>query len=172
MEIEIWKGVFDYEGLYQVSNWGRVKSFQWKKNWEIRATPKDDKGYCHIALSKNDKTKPCKVHRLVAMTFIPNPENKYSVNHIDGDKENNHVSNLEWATRKEQYQHAKETGLNTQHAKHSRKVFQISLDGQIVATHESTRAAARTINGTPAGIQAVCNGTRKTCRGFVWEYCD
>ena len=63
MEIEIWKGVFDYEGLYQVSNWGRVKSFQWKKNWEIRATPKDDKGYCHIALSKNDKRKPCKVHR-------------------------------------------------------------------------------------------------------------
>ena len=118
---EIWKDIENYEGLYQVSNLGRVKSLPRKRitptGWpylskEKILTPKLRKdGYLEISLYTKGKSKSYFIHRLVAQAFIPNTESKPQVNHIDGDKTNNQVNNLEWATREENMQHAFKTGL-------------------------------------------------------------
>lgn len=109
---EEWRDIQGYEGNYMVSNYGRVKSLP-RKTAHIRILkPRLDKGgYLYLGLTKDGKPKTYKVHRLVGNAFIPNPENKYSINHIDGKKINNMVFNLEWATRKEQARHAVDTGL-------------------------------------------------------------
>lgn len=117
---EIWKDIEGYEGLYQVSNLGRVKSLERKckvlngyrtVNERIRSLNKNRYGYITVSLNKNNKTKICTIHRLVAIAFIENPENKIQVNHIDGDKSNNTVDNLEWVSQEENMQHAVNTGL-------------------------------------------------------------
>ena len=101
---EIWKDIKGFEGLYQISNLGRVKSLV-KKNHpteSIRKLSKDKKGYLRVNLLKDGKNHTRKVHRLVAEAFIPNPKNKPSVDHINGIKDDNRVSNLRWFTYKEQ----------------------------------------------------------------------
>lgn len=106
---EIWRDVVCYEGLYEVSNKGRVKSFQ-HKVVKIRIPQKHGE-YFALGLSKFGKQKTICIHALVAKAFIPNPENKPFVNHRDGDKYNNCVENLEWSTVAENTQHAYDTGL-------------------------------------------------------------
>lgn len=115
LEGEIWKDVVDYEGIYLVSNLARVKRIMSRKNptCDIINNTYHPTGYVHIALTNNGKGRTFKLHRLVALAFIPNPENKPQVNHIDGNKHNNHVSNLEWNTSKENINHAFRIGLNT-----------------------------------------------------------
>ncbi|MBD3880043.1 MAG: HNH endonuclease [Quinella sp. 1Q5] len=105
---EEWKPIPDWQG-YEVSNFGRVKSFKTKPR--IMKPAFDKGGYLQAVLSEDDKAKFFRVNRLVALCFIPNPENKPHVNHIDGNKFNNHVSNLEWATPKENQRHAAKLGL-------------------------------------------------------------
>lgn len=105
--MEIWKDIKGYEGMYQVSNLGRVKSLERmmknRKCEEIIKVPSiTNKGYYRLPLCKYGKTKYFHIHRLVAETFIPNIENKPTVDHIDRNKLNNNVSNLRWATYKEQ----------------------------------------------------------------------
>lgn len=103
---EIWKAVVGYEDLYEVSNKGRVKSLL-RGFPVLRKTPKHvNLGYPYLGLCDNGVHKTCYVHRLVAEAFIPNPLNKEEVNHKDGDKANNDVSNLEWVTHQENIQHA------------------------------------------------------------------
>jgi len=115
--MEIWKNVKGYEGYYQVSNKGRVRSIDRvipdgrKYKGCIRVLCNDKDGYPYVVLAKNGKNKTLKIHRLVATTFIPNPQNKYAINHIDGNKENNSVENLEWVTQSENELHAHRTGL-------------------------------------------------------------
>lgn len=106
--MELWKDVNGYEGLYQVSNQGRVKSIRSNKIHKKRLT---HDGYVKATLTVNYKSKDFRVHRLVAEHFIPNPESKETVNHIDGNKENNNMDNLEWATRSEQNLHSYKLGL-------------------------------------------------------------
>ena len=104
MTNEVWKPVVGYEGLYEISNLGRVKSL-------IRGIIRKqrlNKGYMYIGLHKDGVEKMCKVHRLVAEAFIPNPKNKSDVNHKDQVKTNNKLENLEWATRKENTNYSKE----------------------------------------------------------------
>ena len=117
---EIWKDVVEWEGLYEVSNFGRVRSVD-----RYLGHPTSSKGafrkgkilspkskrYADIHLWRNSKYISTHVHRLVAIAFIDNPENKPEVNHKDGNKLNNHISNLEWATHEENMKHAIETGL-------------------------------------------------------------
>lgn len=111
---EIWLDIVGYEGMYQVSNIGRVKSLErYRSNHgkqqlvleSIKSTRKDKQGYLLLDLYKDNKQKTVRIHRLVAEHFLDNPDKKETVNHIDGDKENNNVENLEWATFKEQNEH-------------------------------------------------------------------
>lgn len=122
--MEIFKPVEGYEGLYEVSNYGRVKSLQrWVsrirdgKEYKqfvkecIRVCSKQNTGYLTIRLAKDGIVKTFRVHRLVAKSFLDNPHGKQTVNHIDGNKHNNHIDNLEWCTMSEQQKHAIEIGL-------------------------------------------------------------
>ena len=125
--IEIWKDIKDFEGIYQVSTFGRIKRLSRKtinegllgKNKELQLKeiilkPSTiTKGYRGITLTKDKKRYPKKVHRLVAEAFIPNPNNKPQINHIDCNKSNNNVNNLEWCTNSENQKHAFKNGLNS-----------------------------------------------------------
>lgn len=119
-EKEQWKDIDGYEGYYQISNLGRVKSLERKVvgyygadrtlKERIKSLQKSD-GYLTVSLSKNGKNKRYKIHRLLAKAFIPNPENKKCINHKNGIKTDNRIENLEWVTRKENLQHAHRNGL-------------------------------------------------------------
>ena len=102
MSKEVWRDIEGYEGLYQVSNMRRVKSLNYRRSGKERILKrlKNKWGYLFVHLQKDGKQKGCKLHRLVAQAFIPNPENLPEVNHKDEDKNNNTVDNLEWCTRK------------------------------------------------------------------------
>lgn len=121
-DIEIWKDIEGFEGMYQISNHGRVKSLERfvycksKTNPNrikecIRKTGSDKDGYHIVSLKKSQKTYIRKIHRLVATAFIPNPDHKEEVNHINGDKQDNRIDNLEWATTKENSRHRTRTRL-------------------------------------------------------------
>lgn len=119
--MEIWKDIKGLEGSYQVSNLGRVKSLarvikrsdnkiQTFKERILKVLP-DNNGYSRVSLPINGKQTKVRIHRLVAKAFIDNPDNRLQVNHIDGNKSNNHITNLEWCTTKENVIHAYKIGL-------------------------------------------------------------
>lgn len=104
-----WSAVKNYENLYEVSDLGQIRSVARQKN--LAVNPHKDTRYLTVGLWKNNKNKTCYVHRLVAEAFIPNPDNLPQVNHIDGDRQNNNINNLEWVTHQENTKHAVSTGL-------------------------------------------------------------
>ncbi len=121
--MEEWKDVVSYEGSYQVSSFGRIKSLSRLMRYEsrgrvgyrlakeiIKAPSKTRNGYYNVSLYKNDKEKKCSVSRLVAIAFLPNPDNKKTVNHLDSIRTNNVISNLEWATQSENIIHGIKSG--------------------------------------------------------------
>ncbi len=172
---EIWKDVENYEGLYQVSNLGRVKSLITNK------ILKPDIGlYKVVRLYKNKKGKRVYVHRLVASSFIINSDNKPMVNHIDGNKLNNKIENLEWVTCQENNRHAFDTGLNKgsygmlgktgKLNKKSKVVLQYDLDGNFIKEWYSLGEIARKLNVSNTNIWACCKGKRKKSKGYIWKY--
>ena len=151
--MEIWKKIEGFED-YEVSNLGRVKS--------IRCTLKHcvgKNGYASVNLQENTKT----IHRLVASAFIPNPENKRCVNHIDGNKKNNNVENLQWVTHKENTTHAIKNGLDP---KRSYGVVQINFNDEIVKTYSSLQAAKKDTGIIHIGC--VVKGHRNSAGGYKW----
>ena len=169
MENEVWKDIDGYEGLYQVSNLGRVKSL---KNKKILKYSKNYKGYCQINLYKNGKRKKYCIHRLVALGYVNNILNKEQVNHIDGNKENNCVYNLEWVTCSENNKHAYKIGLNKSHTE--RKVNQYDKEGNFIKTWESIRDFLRKNNLSlkSSTISRCCKHKIKSAYGYKWEYFD
>ena len=119
---EKWKEIPGYDGDYQVSNLGRIRSF---KKWNdgrksrILKPSTNSYGYHFVMLSKNGKQTPKTIHRLIAKAFIPNPKNKRTINHKNGDKADNKIENLEWATYSENHKHAFKNGLRNHKGENS-----------------------------------------------------
>ena len=165
---EIWKDIKGFKNLYQISNLGNIKSLNaYGHNKKKLLKPFIDKnGYLNIILSKNKKKKYCLVHQLVAKAFIKNPNNYNEVNHLDGNKENNCVDNLEWCDRKHNIRHAFENNL----IKTRKKVNQYDLDGNLIATWVSVGMAEKILKFNSSHIYECCNGKIKTCNGYIWRY--
>ena len=165
MTREIWKDIKGYEGLYQVSNLGRVKRVTTNR---ILKSSKHVSGYLMVNLCKNSVTSHQRIHRLVAQAFIPNPENKPDVNHIDEDKTNNMVSNLEWSTKKENCNH----GTRTERIS---KINSIPIIATNLKTGDSREfyginECARQLELQASNICNVLKGRRKQTGGYVFEY--
>ena len=155
---EIWRKLEDFSN-YEVSSLGRVRNI--KTGRILKLFVRND-GYHHVGLYLNGKQKYQLIHRLVAITFIPNPENKREVNHIDGDKTNNRVSNLEWSTRSENVSHAFRTGLNS--GKPKQKVLCVET-GQVF---ESLNQVAKYLGVNSGSIHQAIR-KRWRCGGLHFE---
>ena len=162
----MWKKIIidNIETNYSVSEDGIIRNDNTNKILSQRI----QQGYCHVGLTINGKVKSCRVHRLVAQAFIPNPENKPYVNHIDGIRSNNNVENLEWCTPKENTQHAVRTGLML--PTRERAVIQFSLEGERLAEYVSLAEAARQTGSSVEKIVLCCQMQRKTHNNFQWRY--
>ena len=166
-----WRDTYIYGEQYQVSNTGLVRN---KLTGHILTLREDNKGYLRVRLSLHDKKATAKVHRLVAIAFIPNPYGKPQVNHIDTDKHNNNVQNLEWVTNGENQIHAYKTGLNYVTGRAGRKkksVCKIQLStGDVIQTYKSISDAGRKNCLHSSNIQKVLKGERKSTGVFGWKY--
>lgn len=182
--MEIWKDIDGFEGYYQVSNFGRVKRLArtvirgngksenavFHLDERIKSPQIQTQGYYHVALYKNGKYKIRRLNRVVAIAFLPNPENLPQVNHKDGNKLNNRADNLEWVTEKENMKHAHENGL-MKHYK--RKILQLDGEGNVIAEFDSIKSAAESINGSKGNICCACKGKYKgVAYGYYWRYKD
>ena len=165
---EVWKDIPEYEGLYQVSSMGNIKSFSKKKNGKNLIPQKNKKGYYQILLYKNKKPYTKKIHRIVAKAFIPNPDNLPQVNHIDGNKINNCMNNLEWCTNSENQIHAYKNGLEK--PRFQRRIKQYDINGNYIKTFEYIRNAQKELNIDGSSISKCCKGKRKSAGGYIWKY--
>lgn len=183
---EIWKDVKGYEGRYKVSNLGNVKSLIGRKERVLRPL-NQSKGYYKVILyNKGNRENRC-IHRLVAESFISNPENKIDVNHKDGNKHNNNVSNLEWNTRSENMKHAYRIGIISISKKQSedfkkrimnsikrktKKVIQYDLDNKYIKKWNSINEAGKNLGIQPGNICNCCKGKLNKTGGYIWKYAD
>lgn len=127
--------------------------------------------YLRVDLHKDGKGKSMPIHRLVATAFIPNPENKGEVNHINGIKTDNRVENLEWVTHKENVHHAYKTGLNRGHSENRAMAVEMySMEGMFIAEFSSAREAAKHVGISDKHIGSVCNGNRRCAGGYIWKH--
>lgn len=189
--MELWKDIEGLEGLYQVSNKGNFKSLdravrqrnesiQIKKGM-VRKQTLTPKGYLFVSLSKQNINLGGLSHRFVAKAFIPNPENKPQVNHIDGVKTNNNVENLEWVTNQENVEHAKKMGLMVYRPENLRKatisaaeankikVKRICKTSGETTIYNSIIEAGKDNNNKQKGISETLNGRQKSAAGYNWE---
>ena len=164
MKKEIWRDIKGYEGLYQVSNMGRVKS----KNGLLHLNT-NTYGYKHITLSKENERKTQTVHTLVAMAFVDNPLNKPQVNHKDGNKENNTADNLEWVTQEDNNRHA----INN-HLRNVKRVLLVDSNNNIIKSFNNRMEINEFLGRQVCQdlITRCCNGKRKTAYGYIWRYAE
>lgn len=179
--IEEWIAIEGFEGRYEISSMGRVKSVRrYVKNGKgQRVVPENiiyqdtlRTGYCQVHLYKDGRSYAKAVHRLVAMAFMAPVDGKPYINHIDGDKTNNRVDNLEWCTNNENQLHAIKIGAfwHTGEAHpRARPVMQLK-DGARVKVWNCINDAVRNLGISQSNIVACCTGRRKTAGGFQWNY--
>lgn len=162
---EIWKDIKGFEGLYQVSNMGRVKSLNYnRKNIQKILNPYLNKcGYYQVTFSENNHRTLHRVNRLVAQAFISNDDNKTQVNHIDEDKKNNIVSNLEWVTPKENINH----GSRTERMAITQGKKIICSNGQ---SFNSISECSRQLNIDVSSISQVLHGSRNAAGGYTFKF--
>lgn len=187
--MEIWKSIPNYEGLYEVSNYGNVRSLDREvidkngkilfKKGKILKKLLNDYGYFHVILSKQNKLKTHTVHRLVGIAFIDNPYNKIEINHINGIKTDNRVDNLEWCTRSENELHSYRvlgkiyisptTGKTGELSHKSKRVLQYYND-ILINEYCSTREAGKINNINEKNIASCCRIERNKSGGYSWKY--
>jgi hypothetical protein len=187
MEKEIWKDIINFEGFYQVSNIGRVRGLDRKAPHHKSGTQNikgrllkfgNNNGYMSVILTNNRKRENYLVHRLVAIHFISNPENKKEVNHINADKSDNTSLSLEWVTAKENAMHAVRLGLKNPAnfwagksgflSSRGTHVTQLTLNGMIVNRYGSASDAAKAVGCDSSGILKATKGIYKQYVGFTW----
>lgn len=172
---EIWKDVVGYEGLYQVSNKGRVKSLSRHREvgWanyiskeRIIKPATHRQGYKYVCLHKNGNKKIFKIHRLVAIAFIPNPNGFNCINHKDENPSNNNLENLEWCN----HSYNNRYGMRCEKFRKSmgKVVLQFTKNGDFLKEWICMRVAQRETG--IRNIDVVCRGERKTAGGYIWKY--
>lgn len=182
--MEIWKEVVGYEGIYEVSNMGRVKVLEknivsnlkhntgyYKKYEKILKQRKDINGYNKVGLTKDMKQKGMLIHRIVSIAFLSNPLNKRTVNHKNGIKTDNRVENLEWATYKENIQHYHDN--NKINYYNQKKVHMYDINNNYIKTFNTIMEAEKETGVNHSGIVSVCSEkypNRKTAGGYKWKY--
>lgn len=162
---EIWKDIEDYEGLYQISNLGRVKRV---KTGRILKGIKDTPGYLQVGLCKKGIRNAHRIHRLVAEAFIPNLDNKREINHIDEDKTNNSIDNLEWVTRKENINY----GTRNERVSKAKSIPIIATNIKTGGVEEfyGINECARQLGLNPSSITKVLKGRYKQTGGYTFKY--
>lgn len=184
---EQWKDIQDFESLYKISNYGRVKSLDRIKKSKryyknglhyktkiLRQTISND-GYSKMQLYGDDGSfKTVRVHRLVAEAFIPNLYNKPQINHKDGNKQNNCVDNLEWCTNGENGKHAWDNNLRTKHFgsdnRSSRKVAQYTKNNELVKVWDCISDINKDLHYSRSSIINCCRNRQTTLHGYIWKY--
>lgn len=186
--MEEYRDIKGFEGLYQVSNLGNVKSLE-RKVWcsrgrgyyktipeKIMKTYDNGYGYLFVYLTKDGEQEKCYIHRLVAEAFLENPENLPEVNHISEDKEDNRVSNLEWCSSKYNCNHGTRNRriaeAMTNHPKLSKPVIAISKESGLILEYPSAHEASRQTGIAQSSIAECCQGKLKSCGGYYWMYKD
>lgn len=183
MHEEIWKEIPNYEGCYEVSNFGMVRSLDRAvncihgsiavKRGKILKQITRPKGYLCVNLSKDGKSRSIEIQRLVALTFLDNPDNLPCVNHKDENKQNNHVDNLEWCTYEYNNTYgnrlSKSAKSNT-NGKLAKKVYKYNLDNEFIEEYPSCAELKRLFGYDASKISECCRGLRKTAYGFKWSY--
>ena len=164
----IWKPIDGFKG-YKISNDGFVYS---EKTNRVLNKINNSSGYYHICLINNGKMQYQLLHRLIAQAFIPNPHNKPFINHIDGDKKNNKIDNLEWVTNKENIRHAFEIGLmNGKPSTRKKQIIQIDKKtNKVICEYNSQLEASKKLNIHPGSLSQCLNGKYKTAGGYIWKY--
>lgn len=184
--MEVWKDVVGYEGLYQVSNYGKIRSvdrlvahnnggeqFIKGKNKKIQIRDKD--GYGQVNLYKDGKYKTLKVHRIVAEAFLGKCDENLQINHKDWDRKNNKIENLEWCTAKYNVEHRR-SPLVVNRAKRwygpirERKIVQKQIDGEIKKYYPSAASAAKENGFDSSSITKAARKKMRTYKGYIWEY--
>ena len=178
--VEIWKDIAGYEGKYQVSNLGNVKSLRYRgSNFSKNLTPKtNNDGRLWVELAGGSKPKQFLVHRLVAMAFIPNPNGYAEINHKDENPQNNVVNNLEWCTRQynvsyyyDRHPHPARPHVGRKHGCLTMlQVDQFSKDGAFVKRWDNSREIYVQTGMSDWSISQCCRGKRKSAYGYIWRY--
>lgn len=177
---EIWKDIIGFEGQYRISSLGRLQHYSKRFGWNILKNTNKKGWYFNVVLiNKNGKNLSVKLHRLVAEAFIPNPNNYPTINHKDGNKQNNNVENLEWCTPKQNFEHAKSFGLWKYNKPYkTTPVCQFSLNGEFIKQFQDAKQAERETGVCARNILQVANKeeynkekhlVRKQAGGYIWK---
>ena len=169
---EIWKDIYGFP-YYQVSNLGRVRSFKWGKE-RILSPKKIKNDYLQVGLCKNDKRYWKCIHRLVAEAFLDNPNNLPQVNHINENKTDNRVENLEYCSMEYNQNYGthqqRSAAARLNHPILSKSVLQYSLNGELLNEFSSTMEVQRQLGFRHSHIGECCRGEYNTAYGFIWKY--
>lgn len=186
MKKEIWKSVKGYEGIYEISNYGRCRRISYNTSDHHAKVSQfglphylkpnqSESGHLRYALCVDGKTKLVLAHRLVLIAFdVPNPLNKPHVSHFDNNPENNYIGNIEWCTHTENMQHMIKCGRKVTHRGkdhvESKAVIQYDRQGNIICRYGSSGEASRKTGFLSGHIREACRGVIKSYKGYIWKH--